>query len=95
MDRQVQYWLNNLLRFEIQFTFPDLTYLSEEINKIGNSNIQNLTNKNAENNKKNIKLAEDATKGNKKAKEQMKKQIKTIYDNSLSKGDIKQLNLAE
>ena len=95
IDRQVQYWINNLLRFEIQFTFPDLTYLSEEINKIGSSNIQKLTDEKSQNHKKDIKLAEDATKGNKKAKERMKKQIKTVHDNTLSKGDIKKLNLAE
>jgi hypothetical protein len=34
IDRQVQYWINNLLRFEIQFTFPDISAISEEINKI-------------------------------------------------------------
>jgi hypothetical protein len=34
IDRQVQYRINNLLRFEIEFTFPDLSYISTEINKI-------------------------------------------------------------
>jgi hypothetical protein len=43
VDRQVQYWINNLFRFEIEFTFPDISYLADEINKISTDNISNIT----------------------------------------------------
>ncbi|MBQ9553594.1 hypothetical protein IJU97_01145 [bacterium] len=41
-DRQVQYWINNLFRFEIEFTFPDISYLADEINKISFDNISDI-----------------------------------------------------
>jgi len=95
IDRQVQYWINNLLRFEIVFTFPDIGYLSEEINKIWGTNVENITNSSKGNHKDEIKLAKDATKWNKKVKEWMEKQIKTVHSLDVSKDQIRQLNLAE
>jgi hypothetical protein len=43
LDRQVQYWINNLFRFEIEFTFPDISYLSDEIKKISADNVSDIT----------------------------------------------------
>ena len=95
IDRQVQYRINNLLRFEIEFTFPDLSYISTEINKIWWRNIENQTNESKKNNEEEMEQAKNAAKWNKQAQEIIEKTMKTVKDLTISKEQIKQLNLAE
>lgn len=93
IDRQVQYWINNLLRFEIEFTFPDISYLSEEINKIWSSKIDKITDeKKEEEDKKN---AEEKGKKDKNSQEEIKGLLKRVAAADISKEQVKKLNLAE
>ena len=95
MDRQVQYWLNNLLRFEIQFTFPDISAIWEEINKIWSSNVNNITNPEAKNHNKEKEEATKAAKTNNQVKKRMENQLKRVEKADITKDDIRKLNLAE
>lgn len=44
-DRQVQYWLNNLLRFRVEFIFPDLQYLEKELSSFTRKEVEKLATK--------------------------------------------------
>ncbi len=44
-DRQVQYWLNNLLRFRVEFSFPDLQYLEKELSSFNSKEVEKLATK--------------------------------------------------
>ena len=41
-DRQIQYWINNLLRFRVEFIFPDLEYLSKQLSTLNPQEIWKL-----------------------------------------------------
>ena len=93
IDRQIQYWINNLLRFEIEFTFPDISYLSEEINKIWSSNIDKATDEKKKEEDK--KKAEDLSKKNKNSKKEILNLLKRVGTADVSREEVKKLNLAE
>lgn len=44
-DKQVQYWLNNLLRFRVEFSFPDLQYLEKELSRFNGKELEKLETK--------------------------------------------------
>lgn len=89
-DKQMQYWINNLLRFRVEFIFPDMDVLNTQISTLNFKEIWKLTNEWTTKSKVEIwKLASKF-----KDASDIKTLVKTVGTNLQSKEKLTALNLA-
>lgn len=58
-DRQTQYWINNLLRFRVEFLFPDMDHLNKEISSFNMKELGKLTADGLEDTEKKLSTIEE------------------------------------